>query len=225
MSRNVETPKVEKERDGERITHPAFGSIVLGRPTGSHARLFQSDQRHQHWICLEIYEADCYRSLNQDRVHPTREVVEVWLSEAQFASFVASAGIGAGTPCTIVRVMGKPVPEIGETEPRVALFDREIREHMAELTERVNDAQMAAAEAMAKMPAAHRKALEAMFDKLRQEIGPNLEFVQKQFARHMENHVEKAKAEIESYAFARLKGLPEPAKQIEQGETGDEKNG
>lgn len=91
--------------------HPSYGCIRLSKYSGN-SRLFMSPFRHQHFIGIAISRAKRYRSLSNDRMHgELRSVVEIFMSEAQFAHFITSATDGGGTPCTIHCVTSTYMPE------------------------------------------------------------------------------------------------------------------
>src|SRR5690606_19504838 len=105
--------KTEEQEDlfGVDETHPSYGSIHLGRVSGS-AKLFMSPFRHNGFISISISRAKRVRNLANDRLHgELRKLVEVLMSEAQFAHFITSMFDGSGTPCTIHQVTGTTMPE------------------------------------------------------------------------------------------------------------------
>jgi hypothetical protein len=100
----IQTPDAIDEGEGRvRETHPAFAVVSVTRSSGTPRALFQSDLRHQETITLTISEAERIRDLNHDRVHPTRELIEIEMSLAQWGSVVSSLGIGSGVPVTLRR--------------------------------------------------------------------------------------------------------------------------
>ena len=92
------------------VSHPSYGSVVLTRASG-HQRLFGSPFRHQHFITFEIHRAVDQRSLSNTRTfHRGLPIIEVRMSEAQFARFITSGGNGEGTPCTLSFVTVQRMP-------------------------------------------------------------------------------------------------------------------
>lgn len=80
-------------------THPSYGSIRLGRVTGGDGRLFMSPLRHSSRITISIQGARLVRHLNNDTHYPNaQEIIEVEMSEQQFAQFVCSGGAHEGAP-------------------------------------------------------------------------------------------------------------------------------
>lgn len=113
MPRPIEEPVVTTEKwgSGEEIktTHPAFAQIAASRVNGSTV-LYGSDFVHYAAIRIRIHTSTQYRSLAHDRYHERENLVEVELSEAQWAHFISSLNMGSGSPCTLTSLGGKMVP-------------------------------------------------------------------------------------------------------------------
>lgn len=185
-------------------THPAFGVVSLHRISSSPgAVLFQSDVRHPEYMRVAVHEAARKRDLHTDRVHPERMICEFSLSMAQFASFVASTGQGAGVPCTIEwTTTGTQEP--GDRPglipaPRLALTHDEVLAAAHAAFDKIRTAEAAYEAALnGKAPAAERK--QALTD-LRAAIAnavPNVEFAARRLDEHAEAVVEKSRADIET---------------------------
>ena len=208
MPRKIENPKttkVDAVTHDSVTTHPAFGTITVSRYSG-HATLFQSDHKHHYYIGIEIGGAELHRSLNSDRVFGglDHKKITVYLSEAQFASFVASTGLGGGTPCTIGCFNGEILPEIGEIEPRVQQFNRELQETLNGMADVFDNVLKDLDDDLGKIPAKRRGAIRGAIESLKQQLSSNISFIQEQFHEHIENVVESGKSEIEAYARNRI---------------------
>lgn len=102
----IENPITSTNKHGETIqSHPAFGLVKTSRVHTTGIRLFDSELKHHEYIEIGVYEAE----MTMDREHPTprrstykrRPIVEIRLSQAQWAAMVSSFGVGDGVPCTI----------------------------------------------------------------------------------------------------------------------------
>jgi hypothetical protein len=102
MTRPIEQePEVSQGGlDDTVFRHPAFGNICVSRPSGS-ATLFGSELKHQHYVSITINRAEKHRSLHRDWIFGKDTILEISMSESQWATFVASSGMGGGTPCTL----------------------------------------------------------------------------------------------------------------------------
>lgn len=201
MPREIQEP-VTDEQGYE--THPAFGMIGASRtqvsPPGS--SLFDSDLRHQHTVVLRLYSARRQRDLNRDWIGTEARlpIAEVEMSEAQWASFVSSFGVGDGVPCTIRGREGDPITPGIPFEPRM-------KHSLDEVRNAADDAIREVAEAFeaydAHRTAANRRTLAA---KIR-NLPSNITFAAKSLGEHAENVVQKSKADIEAMALRTARSL------------------
>lgn len=185
-----------------RETHPAYAVIRANRVSGS-TNLFQSDFRHNAFISIQIAKAELVRDLSNDWVHDRAELVEVKLSEAQWASFVSSMNVGVGTPCTLSHLNREPIPGIERPKNRHEQFKREsgtsveaALKHMQELRE-----------AIVQSGLSQKKQGELLNHVMFAErgIGSSQDFIAKQFAEHIEATVEHAKAEVSGYVSGAIR--------------------
>ncbi len=181
--------------------HPGFGQIQASRVSGG-AVLYGSDFIHQHFVTVTIRRSQLNRSLSLDWHFGREELVEVQLSEAQWATFVSSMNVGQGVPCTIAHVAGKPMPSLPYRNEREATTD-DTQRIIGGLTARVD----AAIEEMttgigAGLSEKKRAALLEGLKRLRRDVSDSLPFVAKSFSAHMETVVEKSKVEVNAYANA-----------------------
>ena len=198
MREQIEPTVTESDtfgRSEQRLNHPAFGQISVSRVSG-HAVLYGSDFTHQSSVRITISESELCRHLNNDWPFAKREIIEIEMSEAQWAAFVSSFGLGSGVQCTIRHRDGKMVPGF-------PLRD-EASEFSKEMSDQSKDALAALQRAAEKVAAAKmsKKDAEAILGSIRkaaQEIGVNADFVMECFDRHMEQRVQKARTEIDAY--------------------------
>lgn len=87
-----------KAYEDYREYHPAYAMIGAARVTtmtaGGGARLFGSDFRHQAYVTVTIRTASLSRTAQAEYIHGETELIEVALSEAQWATFVSSMNVG-----------------------------------------------------------------------------------------------------------------------------------
>src|SRR3546814_5396409 len=65
---------------------------------------------HQNFVSIRICRSSLNRDLSNDWHYGKDQMMEVNMSEAQWATFVSSMNVGSGTPCTLASVDGQPVP-------------------------------------------------------------------------------------------------------------------
>jgi hypothetical protein len=186
--------------------HPAFGIIGASRVSqggaGGGAVLFDSDVKHNHYVILRIGRASRRRDLHTDWVHEAGgrgEIVEVAMSEAQWASMISSMNT-SGVPCTIRHTeKDGRMPEL-DFDSRLDLTHREVRQKAQDALAEVREALEAV---KAKPTKANVRALEN-----RLENAPaNLEFAAKRLTEHAEEVTTKAKADVEAYVIQKAQEL------------------
>lgn len=185
--------------------HPAYGMIRVARIHGGDAVLFDSDIRHDHSVVLSVRRASRSRDLHRDWIHASHklvdELVEVQMSEAQWASLVSSFNT-EGVACTIRSTMQEHTVPGLEFESRVGLSATETR----------NAAKRALASVEEAFAAVEEKPTKANLRTLKFAIAnlpSNLKFAADSLTEHTENVVQKARVDIEAmvHSAARAVGI------------------
>ncbi len=178
-------------------SHPAFGQISVVRTSGQRT-LYGSDFQHNSYVTIKITESELRRDISRDWHFQRGEIVEVCLSEAQWATFVSSFSVGSGVPCTIRARDGKYVPEFPLRDSG-QLYRAEADQ---KLMDSVNAIKRSITDVEANAIGLSKAKVASITDSLKktlQELEKNLPFVAAQFSEHMEERVEKAKVEVEAY--------------------------
>jgi hypothetical protein len=207
MPMTFEDPVVTKKPgpggdDMETERHPSYGQIGAARtshgPTG--IRLYGSDFDHGHYITIRINVSELNRSLNRDWYYGREQIIEVALSEAQWATFVSSPNVGSGVPCTIQHRQGiGQIPAIPARTRATDKFSEETKETLETIREEL-DALLADVKAEASgLSAKKRDALTTRVNRAIRVVSSTVPFVAKSFSEHMEDTVEHAKAEVHGY--------------------------
>jgi hypothetical protein len=189
-------------REEETHKHPAFGAVGVFRTTGGHSTLFGSDFDHHAYMTLRISRNEVHRHLSNDWYHPREEIIEIAMTESQWATLVSSPNVGSGVPCTIQHIMGKQMPGIPKPETRTEQFGREIKATMQKSLDALDET-MASIDSMG-LPKGKAETLKAQIRGARMQLASNAPFVADQFDEHMEGTVEKAKAEVHGYMTGAL---------------------
>lgn len=146
-------------------------------------------------------------------LYPKDEVVRLELSESQFARMIASVNIGTGIPCTLSSVMREKMdpPEPRDTE---TLFKQEAGVALNEAVDRIESLEEMAEEKLSGgggyMSNSDREALLKEICQTKQQLKSNVPFVLDMLEEAVEKTVDKAKADIESFAGRqadRLQGI------------------
>lgn len=229
--RPVEEPTTTADGHGHGTitTHPAYGQIAAHRVSGGTV-LYGSDFTHHGFMRVTISRSQLRRDLSHDWHHPNNELIEIDMSEAQWATFISSVNAGSGTPCTIRHIAGEWMPALPSPVDRSKQFAGELDGKLKDSIGNLRDllGQMDAMGLPKGKTAALRDALEATL----RELTANLPFVAESFGKHVETTVEKAKQEIHGYmqgaisraGIAALQGSSPPL-QIEARSADDDGDG
>lgn len=205
MNRPVQAVvSTDKGHDKVEHSHPAFALIGAARVSGG-VNLFGSDFTHRTFVEITLKRAVMERHLSHDWPSESQQLVKVMLSESQWATFVSSMNMGSGTPCTLDFVLGEQIPLLPRPEDRKAAFAQEMRETQADAIAKLKG--LIEAINAAGLPEKKRKDLVSKAELSIQELGPNTDYVAKQFGKHMEVVTERAKMEVNAYANQALRGI------------------
>lgn len=197
MARKIVQPVTEPHGDGTKTTHPAFGQITVHRVQGA-TNLYGSDFTHHGFVSVAISRSEMHRNLSRDWHFARGEIVEVWLSEAQWATFVSSFNLGSGVPCTIASDHGEIVPGLPERKT-FKLYAEEASESMAETIAKLRALEENMVAATSKLS---KKAQDEVMRSVRDAIATltsSIPFVRQSFDQHIEEGVERAKVEVNAY--------------------------
>jgi hypothetical protein len=183
--------------DATRATHPAFGQISASRVSGG-TYLYDSDFHHDRYITITIRRSEMDRHLARDWHHAREELIEVKLSEAQWATFVSSMNVGMGTPCTIAHINRESVAGIQGVPQRHEQFSAEMKARTVDARKSLDELQAG----LAAMGLSQKKLTELgrLVERARAQIGGSAEFIAQSFDEHMERTTEEAKIEVNAYA-------------------------
>lgn len=200
----------EKERqrmdEWEPERHESYGVVQVSRVSG-HAALFGSPFRHMHYMKLSIGRSSRQRNLGRDWHFGSirGELIEINMSEAQWARMVSSAGLGGGTPCTLNYVGGQKQQECPEQQ-EVERFHADIDKSTEKALEFMTDA-IAKLKALAddKSPTKEKRkaALDAV-ESAQKKLTDSAPWVAKQLRERMDTIVQEGKTEIEAFAHNTL---------------------
>lgn len=180
----------------EEQDHPSFAIIGANRCRSvPGSPLFDSDLLHEHYMTVTIKTARRTRDINRDWIHSDDQLIQVKMSEAQWASFVSTTNSGDGVPCTLTWTQqdGKiPDPPY---DPRLKVSQAEVEN--------------AASRALADIKAA-RDAYEAhktvgnlkTLHWVIENADTNMAYAAKSMTEHAENVVQRARFDIEAMVSA-----------------------
>jgi hypothetical protein len=184
---------------GTRYDHPAYGVIRTSQPQGNTV-LFGTDFVHHNFITLTICQASRERQYHEDRVFGEKVICEIDMSEAQWAHFVSSHGQYSGTPVTLRHVPDRTakleqVPGLPHRDSTNS-FDPETRARIKDVDANLERLTVLLTDSLSKLSKADRAEALGFVTKARQQIGPNLKFVEDQLTEHLDTKITNAKLEV-----------------------------
>jgi len=105
----------------DREEHESFGQIEISRVSS-----------------LRIKNSIKYRDLHRNWHHSDKEIIEVAMSENQFAQMITSLNVGSGSLCTIKHIQGHAMEECPEENERET-FEKEFEEKMKGIGEEAKE--------------------------------------------------------------------------------------
>ena len=202
LKKNTENPHIPD--------HESYGMIGLSKRNSRGTHLFGTSIQHNQTIRITIHTAEHQRSLNKDRFYAKKELIEVEISENQFAQLITSANQGDGIPCTIRHVDYKRMAN-PPFQTKQETFEKELQKEMDNYVVDLEKT-MANTREILKKPAigkGDRDLIEKDINRLYKFISDSLPFMHTQFREQMDDVVSEAKIGIEAFAedTIRRKGL------------------
>lgn len=183
----------------ETTTNPAYGFIRMSRVSGGSRRLFMSPLRHENRISIIIGEAEHARSLNTDTHYAGRQIIEVQMSEAQFAQFITNAMNHSGAPCTITRNNGQMVPPLEDDQLKSDRYYKEAQKMAEDAIKAVAEARQKIGEIAATLPKKKQDEIMGRLNALEMTLSDRMPWIVQMHHEHMDKVANLAKIEIEAY--------------------------
>ena len=195
MSKHDNGREVEK--------HESFGLVSFSRITGGGKRRFFGSPLRDHASSISLTIKKAYREheLSQDWIFEDREVVEVEMTAAQFATLLTTMNYGSGVPCTIRRIEGRRMDDPPEEKIEVDRIRDGFNDDLSALVEKIAKNRRRVDEIIEtgnKTKKAMRE-ISSMLASIEQDVRSNLPFVAEQFERATEKIVNVAKAEVDAF--------------------------
>lgn len=177
--------------------HPAYAVIGANRSHGGGVNLYGSDFAHHSCVTVRIARSSLRRNLSSDWVSDGEQLIEVQLSEAQWASFVSTLNSGIGTQCTLQRVGREPIPAIARRVNRREQASKEMSANFEQARQEISELRALVSDS--RLPKTLQKQIADRIHMIDMAIGSSVEFVSHRFDDQMETTVERAKMEVSAY--------------------------
>ena len=189
-------------QNAEKYEHESQGIIKLSKVSSSKpVHLFGSRVPHNTNVRLTIQNGVLYRGLNRDTYSSSgKSIVEVEMSELQFAELITSIGYGDGVPVTLRKINGTQLQEpVYESE--METFSNEFKREMHELTKVVKTLTTDTKERLKDskpLNKSEREDIISALEGVERLIGANLPFMERSFNENMMRTMQEVKMSIKS---------------------------
>lgn len=188
--------------NNQNAQHPSFGFIRASRVSG-HTTLFDSAVRHHHYVTVTIGRASQERRYSENQIYGKDQLVEVAMSESQFAQFITSINVGSGAPCTLTWMTGTghidpPPADINTRET----FSNEVKEAADVVGEKLKEALTEIKSLVASGKANKGQLLTVLrsVETAMLQLNSNMPFMMQQFAEGIEKLTDRAKMDLNAHA-------------------------
>jgi hypothetical protein len=162
-----------------------------------------SDFSHHSYVTIRINRGHIDRSLSHDWPSLDETLVEVALSEAQWAGFVSTLNAGIGVQCTIDwTAQDGAIPGIARITDRRKQFRNEVGQTVQDAVNLLDRA-IAQVKTLG-LSAKRADELLGLLKHAKTEVTANVPFVVKAFDEHADTTIERAKGEVSAYVQATI---------------------
>ena len=205
---------ISEDALGTSYKHPSFGMLSFNRTHGGHSNLFGSSIQHNDTIHMVLREGVVTRGLNDDWYVGEDEILEVEMSQSQFAELITSMNVGTGTPCTIKYLRGKgrinEADFINKRQQITNEFKESMNERMSDAKEFYNEVRelFTTKKSIGK---ADREMILKRLANVTQGMESSSKFIFDQFQNQIDKTITEAKGEIEAFAQNKINAIAQQA--------------
>jgi len=195
--------------DGTKETHESYGLVGVSRRTGDPGPLFGSSIRHGNYVALTVRRAEKNRDLHRHWYFGHESLIQVEMSNTQFAEMITSMNIGDGVPCTIRYIENKRMENPPETQQRQIFedeFKADVQKVGGKISSAIENAKMLLS-TKGTIKKADKQRIIGLLESVAQDINSNMPFVETQFNNAMDKSVHEAKGEIEGFIQNKITSL------------------
>jgi len=197
------TPQKHMGDHSYREVHESFGMLSLHRVDGARRLYGSALSHHNHFIELRIFRGEhvVHEHGEMYMANGRVPIVEIGLSAAQFAEAITCMNVGDGVPCTIMDVEGVRMDPVPDIELAVRAIDGQFAAKNKAAAEEAAAvlADLDAMLAKHKLSKAAREEIRGAVMRWSRHVSDTAPYVLKQVRESVEEHVAKAKTEVEAF--------------------------
>ena len=190
-------------------THPAYAQLLFTRQTGGYNSLYGSAIKHQETVSMRVYPSRKVSSSYSERYYAEHmPLIEVRMSQSQFAQAITTMNMGSGVPVTLEAIRGKQMPKC-EEESVSEIANKGLEEKLNEFADKISIGGKRVEEILNKkgnIKVGEREEISHTFMYLMQDLRSNLPFLHECMTEAYDKTATAAKVDIEAfYANAVMK--------------------
>ena len=205
---------ISEDALGTSYKHPSFGMLSFNRTHGGHSNLFGSSIQHNDTIHMVLREGVVTRGLNDDWYVGEDEILEVEMSQSQFAELITSMNVGTGTPCTIKYLRGKgrinEADFINKRQQITNEFKESMNERMSDAKEFYDEVKELFTTKIS-IGKGDRELILRRLANVTQGMESSSKFIFDQFQNQIDKTITEAKGEIEAFAQNKINAIAQQA--------------
>lgn len=193
--------------DEEIKEHPSYGVIGISRVNG-HQHFFGSDTKPTSYIDIRIKRAENHNELGRSWYFGKERLIELRMTNTQFAELITSLNQGDGIPCTLEYVKGEgKIEQEKEKEYKVDFHKRKMSDNAKKVLENLNRQIEQATVSISKLPKKDQENLNVIFSSLKMELNRNFPWYMGQYYEAMEQVAQDIKSNMEADLMHKLQQL------------------
>ena len=183
-------------------SHPAYAQLQFSRQSGGYSHLYGSAIKHQETITMRVNMSRKVSSKYDERYYSEHmPLIEVRMSQSQFAQAITSMNMGSGVPVTLEALRGKVMPKCQEkTVSEIA--NRGLSEKMNEFADKISKDEGRIKEILEKkgtIKVGERKEIGSIYGLLMQDIRSNMPYLHECMIEAYDKTATASKADIEAF--------------------------
>jgi len=187
--------------------HESFVQVSFSRHNSNKNKsIYGSSIGHNETLVLEVYESEVHRHLSRSWYSPRKKIMELEMSQSQFAELITTMNMGSGIPCNLNYFNGKHI-ENNTLTNILDVFKKEFQNDLNGITKKSKET-IEEIQNILNNKTVTKKDLKKALDNLyhiKQDLESNLTFILSQFNEQMNKTVVEAKGEVEAFVENKIR--------------------
>lgn len=187
--------------------HPSYGLVQFSRVQGNNSNFFGSEIKPNSYISLRITLAEEEKDLGRTWYYSRNKLIEVQMTNTQFADLITSLNMGSGVPCTIIEFDNKRIEQDSTKEYKVDFHKRRMKNTSEEFMKHVKDKLEELKTVSSKLSKKDQQVVQNLSSSIATMIEKNFPWYIEQFYEEMEQIAQDIKSNMEADVMHRLSNI------------------